>query len=281
MRRELRGNAITVRLFFFMLRRPPISTRLNTLFPYTTLFRSTRRRPSAGRRRRCARRRAPGLWTAARPAHGAPPPRARSRAAAAARRLASRIKPTRVPRSLPPAPRSLLSSPRVGLLLLLLMPVPGHMVAVLGLLIRRELERDLGVHLRPHRIEARANRFPHGGHPRPVALHDCPHRVALRGVEPQLLGQLVHHPIEAAPAIGRRRGRVADPERAAAGPDSQPRRERRDEEDHSPGCGTVQHDVPSFASCCRSPRRGRPRPPPGAPAARSGRPRPSGEGTPP
>src|SRR3546814_20501955 len=28
--------------FFFMIRRPPISTRTDTLFPYTTLFRSAR-----------------------------------------------------------------------------------------------------------------------------------------------------------------------------------------------------------------------------------------------
>src|SRR5881397_3744201 len=31
--------------FFLMIRRPPRSTRLNTLFPYTTLFRSLRRSP--------------------------------------------------------------------------------------------------------------------------------------------------------------------------------------------------------------------------------------------
>src|SRR3546814_7370780 len=31
-------------LFFLMIRRPPISTRTDTLFPYTTLFRSRRRR---------------------------------------------------------------------------------------------------------------------------------------------------------------------------------------------------------------------------------------------
>src|SRR3546814_11704633 len=31
--------------FFLMIRRPPRSTRTDTLFPYTTLFRSTRRRP--------------------------------------------------------------------------------------------------------------------------------------------------------------------------------------------------------------------------------------------
>src|SRR3546814_7294110 len=36
-----------------MIRRPPRSTRTDTLFPYTTLFRSRRhlRRPAAGRRR--------------------------------------------------------------------------------------------------------------------------------------------------------------------------------------------------------------------------------------
>src|SRR3546814_16150250 len=35
-------------LFFLMIRRPPRSTRTDTLFPYTTLFRSCRRR-GAGR----------------------------------------------------------------------------------------------------------------------------------------------------------------------------------------------------------------------------------------
>src|SRR3546814_17394377 len=30
-------------MFFFMIRRPPRSTRTDTLFPYTTLFRSQRR----------------------------------------------------------------------------------------------------------------------------------------------------------------------------------------------------------------------------------------------
>src|SRR3546814_1257978 len=40
-------------LFFLMIRRPPRSTRTDTLFPYTTLFRSAR---PAGVRRRCARR---------------------------------------------------------------------------------------------------------------------------------------------------------------------------------------------------------------------------------
>src|SRR3546814_1477073 len=41
--------------FFLMIRRPPRSTRTDTLFPYTTLFRSRRSapllRPTAGRRR--------------------------------------------------------------------------------------------------------------------------------------------------------------------------------------------------------------------------------------
>src|SRR3546814_13669926 len=33
-------SAVCVRLFFLMRRRPPRSTRTDTLFPYTTLFRS-------------------------------------------------------------------------------------------------------------------------------------------------------------------------------------------------------------------------------------------------
>src|SRR3546814_1980218 len=32
-------------MFFLMIRRPPRSTRTDTLFPYTTLFRSDTRRP--------------------------------------------------------------------------------------------------------------------------------------------------------------------------------------------------------------------------------------------
>src|SRR3546814_19398837 len=46
-------------MFFLMIRRPPRSTRTDTLFPYTTLFRSAgvrgasdRRRPGGGRWRR-------------------------------------------------------------------------------------------------------------------------------------------------------------------------------------------------------------------------------------
>src|SRR3546814_1344943 len=40
--------------FFLMIRRPPRSTRTDTLFPYTTLFRSTR---GCGTRRRAAQSR--------------------------------------------------------------------------------------------------------------------------------------------------------------------------------------------------------------------------------
>src|SRR3546814_13825160 len=42
----LRCDACIVFFFFLMLRRPPRSTRTDTLFPYTTLFRSWR--PPAG-----------------------------------------------------------------------------------------------------------------------------------------------------------------------------------------------------------------------------------------
>src|SRR3546814_1170723 len=36
---------MVVYFFFLMIRRPPESTRTDTLFPYTTLFRSTKRMP--------------------------------------------------------------------------------------------------------------------------------------------------------------------------------------------------------------------------------------------
>src|SRR3546814_9244563 len=42
---------ITIIIFFLMIRRPPRSTRTDTLFPYTTLFRSFRcRRPASPER---------------------------------------------------------------------------------------------------------------------------------------------------------------------------------------------------------------------------------------
>src|SRR3546814_7466985 len=43
--------------FFLMIRRPPRSTRTDTLFPYTTLFRSDRRAGAAPRRGQPAPRR--------------------------------------------------------------------------------------------------------------------------------------------------------------------------------------------------------------------------------
>src|SRR3546814_10123764 len=43
-----------------MIRRPPSSTRTDTLFPYTTLFRS--RRDDDGLARHCARVRGPASW---------------------------------------------------------------------------------------------------------------------------------------------------------------------------------------------------------------------------
>src|SRR3546814_17418623 len=61
-------------VFFLMLRRPPGSTRTDTLFPYTTLFRSVRRRAfgRSGKGARTARgkgrirRRSPPVSTAVR-----------------------------------------------------------------------------------------------------------------------------------------------------------------------------------------------------------------------
>src|SRR3546814_11250307 len=46
------GSVIALFLFFLMLRRPPRSTRTDTLFPYTTLFRSVAvvARPGADQR---------------------------------------------------------------------------------------------------------------------------------------------------------------------------------------------------------------------------------------
>src|SRR3546814_10299753 len=53
-----RMRAYAKLLFFLMIRRPPRSTRTDTLFPYTTLFRSERRYAPGigaerGRRRQC------------------------------------------------------------------------------------------------------------------------------------------------------------------------------------------------------------------------------------
>src|SRR3546814_15720740 len=45
--------------FFLMIRRPPRSTRTNTLFPYTTLFRSLNEEPGPVRRFLVVKRRIP------------------------------------------------------------------------------------------------------------------------------------------------------------------------------------------------------------------------------
>src|SRR3546814_5493197 len=62
--------------FFLMIRRPPRSTRTDTLFPYTTLFRSRRRRNRSPCRRawRTWRRSrtVAGAWPPAAPTGGAP-----------------------------------------------------------------------------------------------------------------------------------------------------------------------------------------------------------------
>src|SRR3546814_20178753 len=50
----------TFYVFFLMIRRPPRSTRTDTLFPYTTLFRSRHRRALDGRRRGGGRGRGAG-----------------------------------------------------------------------------------------------------------------------------------------------------------------------------------------------------------------------------
>src|SRR3546814_4498605 len=60
-----------------MTRRPPISTRTDTLFPYTTLFRSARSARSAAPCRACSR-------MAATPTAPAPAPRCRCSTSAAA-----------------------------------------------------------------------------------------------------------------------------------------------------------------------------------------------------
>src|SRR3546814_9658872 len=50
------NHILVVVVFFLMIRRPPRSTRTDTLFPYTTLFRSAPRRARARQSRRELRR---------------------------------------------------------------------------------------------------------------------------------------------------------------------------------------------------------------------------------
>src|SRR3546814_16694014 len=45
------GSSFSCCVFFLMIRRPPRSTRTDTLFPYTTLFRSVQRLPADARRK--------------------------------------------------------------------------------------------------------------------------------------------------------------------------------------------------------------------------------------
>src|SRR3546814_19491820 len=45
---SLRVSSVLLYVFFLMIRRPPRSTRTDTLFPYTTLFRSSGRCVVAG-----------------------------------------------------------------------------------------------------------------------------------------------------------------------------------------------------------------------------------------
>src|SRR3546814_2173243 len=51
-------------IFFLMIRRPPRSTRTDTLFPYTTLFRSARARTPPQRHRAAASAAALPVWQA-------------------------------------------------------------------------------------------------------------------------------------------------------------------------------------------------------------------------
>src|SRR2546426_7804209 len=178
-----------------MIRPPPRST----LFPYTTLFRSS---PSAGTpprridrpRRRCARHPGPAPWPVAPGARAAP---LRRGSLPAAEPPEPPARPVRATPPLPPSAAGRLSSPlstRIGLLFL--MPMPGHMVAVLRLLVRRELRRDLGIQLGPHRVEARPDRVPHRIHPGPVALQDGVDGVALPRRQRQLVVQLGHQAVD-------------------------------------------------------------------------------------
>src|SRR3546814_2402218 len=57
--------------FVLMIRRPPRSTRTDTLFPYTTLFRSHRRHPRAGAAAPAARLQDPARGQCGRHGRGA------------------------------------------------------------------------------------------------------------------------------------------------------------------------------------------------------------------
>src|SRR3546814_15840038 len=59
-------------IFFLMIRRPPRSTRTDTLFPYTTLFRSEARQPAGRIGGGCVAEDREGLAAAAAPVDFAP-----------------------------------------------------------------------------------------------------------------------------------------------------------------------------------------------------------------
>src|SRR3546814_5108096 len=56
-------------IFFLMIRRPPRSTRTDTLLPYTTLFRSDRLAARRGHGDRGDLGKRPPVWMPVRPAH--------------------------------------------------------------------------------------------------------------------------------------------------------------------------------------------------------------------
>src|SRR3546814_11104644 len=94
-------------VFFLMIRRPPKSTRTDTLFPYTTLFRSLHpcRRRGAGdrrRRRRLVRRRRLPQGPPGRPLRHRQGPR-RPRSQGRSRGLAAALPPHRHLPARPPA----------------------------------------------------------------------------------------------------------------------------------------------------------------------------------
>src|SRR3546814_20565620 len=103
--------------FFLMIRRPPRSTRTDTLFPYTTLFRSYTDRPLLLRclRRRAARRRAlcrRGVRRSARPSVGLCTARGARPCLLAGRALFDADRPGRDDLVRDPHPRRLAPVPR-------------------------------------------------------------------------------------------------------------------------------------------------------------------------
>src|SRR3546814_13772916 len=97
-------------LFFLMIRRPPRSTRTDTLFPYTTLFRSTAGRGRCSPPWRLPPRDACRATTA--PGSRAPPRRPPRRARGRGRRRRGRDARWRSPGALPTTSRPRCPRPR-------------------------------------------------------------------------------------------------------------------------------------------------------------------------